>query len=70
MTQTVSTTTVFTSVTANGSEVVAKELDGRYITALVVSGIDESPVEFTVTPYAIYFGREILGESQVITYTE
>lgn len=70
VTKTVSTTTVFTSVTANGSEVVAKELDGRYITALVVSGIDESPVEFTVTPYAIYFGREILGESQVITYTE
>ncbi len=70
VTQTISTTTVFTSVTANGSEVVAKELDGRYITALVVTGIDESPVEFTVTPYAIYFGKEIRGESQVITYTE
>ena len=70
VTKTVSTTTVFTSVTANGSEVVAKELDGRYITALVVSGIDESPVEFTVTPYAVYFGKEIRGQSQVITYTE
>ena len=69
ITKTSSTTTVFTSITADGSEVVAKDLDGRYITALVVSNITESPVEFTVTPYAVHFGETILGEAKIFTYT-
>lgn len=69
ITKTSSTTTVFTSITADGSEVVAKDLDGRYITALVVSDITESPVEFTVTPYAVHFGETILGEAKIFTYT-
>ncbi len=66
--RTVATPKVFTAVTANGSEIVARELDGRYITALVITDIDET-VEFTVTPYAIFFGEEIRGETQVYTYT-
>lgn len=69
ITKTFSTTTVFTSITANGGEVIAKDLDGRYITALVISDIDEASVEFTVTPYVTFFGETILGESRVYTYT-
>ena len=62
------TNSVFTSIVADGSEVVAKELGGRYITALVITDITEPSVEFKVTPYVTYFGQEIRGETQTIQF--
>lgn len=55
--------TVYSSVVANGTTYTAAELDGRYITALIVSDITEAGVTFTVKPYVVFFGERIYGKA-------
>jgi hypothetical protein len=67
-TKSISGNTVYTSVIANGETYTAGSFDGRYITALVVTGIDETGVSFEVRPFITYFGEKIYGEVETIVF--
>ena len=67
-TKTVSGNAVYTSVIANGETHTATDFQGRYITALVITDIDEAGVSFEVRPFVTFFGKTVYGEPQTVVF--
>ena len=67
-TKNVSGNTVYTSVIANGETHEAADFNGRYITALIVTDIDEAGVSFEVRPFVTFFGKTIYGKAETIVF--
>ena len=67
-TKTVSGNAVYSSVIANGETHESSDFDGRYITALIVTDIDEVGVSFEVRPFVTFFGKTVYGEPQTVVF--